>query len=298
MPEQFDVPILFIIFNRPDTTLAVFNEIKKLQPKQLYVVADGPRADRPDEHSRCNAARAIIDGVDWNCEVFKNFSDTNLGCKKRVSSGLDWFFQNVAEGIVLEDDCLPDQSFFHYCRDLLSRYRDNQQIMMISGNNFQFGKKRGEASYYFSKYCHIWGWASWRRAWQSYDVDMKSYPEFKQQDQIRNIWRKPSTQRHWLNIFDKVHANKIDTWDYQWTYSILSHNGLAIIPNINLISNIGFGNDSTHTKTYNRFANMATAEMSELSHPQFILQDVAADEYFSRNLRLLNRVINKIKFLH
>ena len=150
-------PVAFIIFNRPDTTKRVFAEIAKARPPKLLVIADGPRADHPADVEKCAAVRAIIDGVDWDCEVLKNYSDVNLGCKRRVSSGLDWVFDTVEEAIILEDDCLPHPTFFRFCEEMLEKYRDDKRIAMISGDNLQFGRKRTGYSYYFSRYPHIWG---------------------------------------------------------------------------------------------------------------------------------------------
>src|SRR5512139_3287315 len=172
---QLKTPVAFIIFNRPDTAERVFAEIAKARPPKLLVVADGPRANRSGEAEKCAATRAIIDRVDWDCEVLTNFSDTNLGCKNRVSSGIDWVFEQVPEAIILEDDCLPHPTFFRFCEELLERYRDDERIGMISGDNFQLGQKRTDASYYFSRYNHIWGWASWRRAWRHYDREASAW---------------------------------------------------------------------------------------------------------------------------
>ena len=169
---QLSTPVAFIIFNRPDTTARVFAEIAKARPPKLLVVGDGPRANRDGEADRVAEARAIIKNVDWPCEVLTNFSTPNLGCKKRVSSGIDWIFEQVEEAIILEDDCLPDPSFFQFCEEMLARYRHDDRIAMISGDNFLFGQVPVPESYYFSRYCHIWGWASWRRAWKDYDVNI------------------------------------------------------------------------------------------------------------------------------
>lgn len=177
MTKSFNVPILFIIFNRPETTKAVFHEIRKNQPFQLFVAADGPRREIFEDIENCRKVREIIQLIDWECNVQTLFRDENLGCKIAVSSAIDWFFSQVDEGIILEDDCLPDQSFFPFCQELLEKYRYDAKIMMIGGSNFQFNKNKFEYSYYFSRYFHIWGWASWKRAWQFYDVEMKAWPE-------------------------------------------------------------------------------------------------------------------------
>jgi len=203
-------PVLFLIFNRPNTTQKVFNAIRQAKPKQLFVAADGPRKGKEGEKEKYEQAREIIEQVDWNCEVRTLFREKNLGCKIAASSAIDWFFENVDEGIILEDDCLPSQSFFRFCQELLEYYRDDTRIMMISGNNFQFGKVRGEGSYYFSKYAHVWGWATWRRAWKHYDVNMKNFEDFLKSNQIINIFKIKQQQKYWMKILQLVYDYKID----------------------------------------------------------------------------------------
>ena len=275
---QLKTPVAFIIFNRPETTKKVFAEIAKARPIKLLVIADGPRADHPDDAEKCAAVRAIIDGVDWECEVLKNYSDVNLGCKHRVSSGLDWVFDTVDEAIILEDDCLPHPTFFRFCEELLEKYRDDKRIAMISGDNFQFGRKRNEYSYYFSRYPHIWGWASWRRALDNYDVDMKIWPEIRDGGWLEDLLGNKRSVWYWKYIFENVYKGKIDTWDYQWTFSCWIQSALTIIPNVNLVSNIGFDPESLHTTEKNKFSNMKTDPITfPISHPSYILRDSAAD---------------------
>jgi len=299
MNNKLETPILFVIFNRPDTTEKVFNEIKKIKPKKLFVSADGPRENKPGEKEKCLAAREIIDRVDWECEVYKKYSDANLGCKIGISSGIDWFFKNVEQGIILEDDCLPAQSFFKFCEELLEKYKNNEKIMMISGDNFQNGRQRGDGSYYFSKFSHIWGWATWRRAWKYYDVSMTDYPKFKQEEKINAIWNKKYIRKYWTNIFDQVYENKIDTWDYQWAFSIWKMDGLCVIPNYNLISNIGFRDDATHTKSASKLANQKIQSMDIIKHPSKIEQNKKADNYYSKFFKksLFKKILNKINAL-
>ena len=300
MRAKFTTPILFIIFNRPDTAEKVFNEIKKIKPKKLFVSADGPRENKPGEKEKCLATRKIIDQVDWECEVYKKYSDVNLGCKLGVSSGIDWFFKNVEQGIILEDDCLPAQSFFKFCEELLEKYKNNDKIMMISGDNFQNGRQRGDGSYYFSKFSHIWGWATWRRAWEHYSVNMEGYPKFKQDKKINAIWSKEYIRKYWLDTFDQAYENKIDTWDYQWAFSIWKMDGLCVIPNYNLISNIGFRDDATHTKSANKLANQKIQSMDIIKHPFKIEQNKKADNYYSKIFKksLFKKILNKINALY
>ena len=253
---QLKTPVVFIIFNRPDTTSRVFAEIAKARPPKLLVIADGPRANHPDDAEKCAAVRAIVDNVDWDCEVLTNYSNVNLGCKRRVSSGLDWVFDIVEEAIILEDDCLPHPTFFQFCEELLEKYRDDERIAMISGNNFLVGKKRTEYSYYFSRYTHIWGWASWRRAWDNYDVDMKLWPEIRDGGWLDDLLDNKKGVWYWNYIFQNVYKGKIDSWDYQWTFSCWIQSAMTIIPTVNLVSNIGFGSGAVHTKEENKFSNM------------------------------------------
>jgi hypothetical protein len=298
-PGPLIMPVLFMIFNRPDTTQQVFNAIRQAKPKQLFVAADGPREDKEGEKEKCIQARKIIEQVDWDCEVKTLFRDKNLGCKIAVSSAIDWFFENVEEGIILEDDCLPSQSFFWFCQELLKYYQNDTRVMHVSGDNFQFGKIRGEGSYYFSKYAHVWGWATWRRAWKHYDVNMKNFEDFLKSNQIINIFKIKQQQKYWMNVFQRVYDGKIDTWDYIWVFFCFINNGLCIMPNINLVSNIGFGIESTHTQGENSiFSKMKTEEITEIIHPEFVLADQEADLLTSKlcfgNKSIFERIKNKI----
>ena len=247
---KLKTPILLIIFNRPDTTQQVFNAIRQAQPRQLFVAADGPREDKDGEAEKCQRTREIVKQVDWDCEVRTLFQEKNLGCGLGPVTAINWFFENAEEGIILEDDCLPHPGFFVFCETLLDYYRDNEKIMHISGNNFQYGRKRGNASYYFSTYTHNWGWATWRRAWKHFDFYCTSAEHRKH------------------------------VWDKQWEISARKQGGLAILPNVNLVSNIGFGPDATHTFGAARYANLSTQSLAfPLVHPKRISRNKAADRY-------------------
>jgi hypothetical protein len=278
--NSFHTPILFLIFNRPDTTEKVFEIIKKIKPEKLFVSADGPRPNKAGEKEKCDRTRKIIERVDWKCEVHKNFSDENRGCKKGVVKGINWFFKNVEEGIIIEDDCMLDDSFFPFVQQLLERYRNDERIMHIGAANFQDGKKRGEASYYYSKFCHVWGWATWRRAWKHYDVQIKSFSEFKEKQLIKNILPDKKMQNHWLKLFQTVYDNALDTWDFQWVYTVWEQKGISIIPNVNLVSNIGFGEEATHTRDSDHIlAENTSGKLSELIHPEILEINEDADRY-------------------
>jgi hypothetical protein len=277
---ELNTPVAFLIFNRPDTTRLVFEAIRAVRPRQLLVVADGPRPGREGEDERCLAARAVLDAVDWDCRVSTNYAAENMGCMRRVSSGLDWVFQQVDEAIILEDDCLPHPSFFPFCGELLERYRDNTLIAQISGANFQFKRKKQPYSYYFSRYNHIWGWASWRRAWEQNDNDMTDWPEFRDNSFLDGRLSGRKEVSYWTEVFDKVYSSEIDTWDCRWTFSCWKHDLLTVIPSVNLISNIGFGPNATHTPVPNRYAAMEVEAIEvPLRHPFNIETDVDADDY-------------------
>lgn len=297
---KINTSVAFIIFNRPDTTDRVFAEIARARPPKLLVVGDGARANRAGEAAKVAATRSIINRVDWPCEVLTNFSDVNLGCKVRVSSGLDWVFEQVSEAIILEDDCLPNPTFFRFCEEMLERYRDDQRIGMISGDNFQFGHRLNNDSYYFSNINHIWGWATWRSRWQrDYDVTMKNWPEIRDEGRLAD-WIHLSAQEKFLTeIFDKVYQGQIDTWDYQWHFGSRINGRIAVMPNVNLISNIGFGVEATHTTGASEFSNMPTAEMQfPLKHPKAIFASHTLDTLFHKRetqLTLNQRLKNSIK---
>lgn len=292
-------PVLFIIFNRPETTKVVFEAIRKAQPAKLYIAADGPRQGKAGEYERCQAARNIAINVDWECDVHSLFRDTNLGCKVAVSSAIDWFFENVEEGIILEDDCVPDISFFRYCDELLEKYRHDGRIGMISGDNFQFGRKRTDASYYFSRFSHIWGWASWRRAWEIYDVEMSLWPKLRDSGFLEDLLDTREEVNYWADILQRTYAGQINTWDYQLMFSFWINGLLNILPCHNLVSNIGFNADGTHIKLIDSpLSNMESFPMKfPLIHPDFLIRDAVSDIYSARNTFGVPVPINLLKFI-
>jgi hypothetical protein len=281
-----ETPIVFIIFNRPDTTARVFEMIRQAKPAQLFVIADGPRLERHHEAEKCKETREIIDRVDWDCEVFKNYSEPNLGCRDRVSSGLDWVFDRVESAIVLEDDCLPDPSFFMFCQEMLAKYKHDERIMVVAGTNFQFGINRTDYSYYFSRYSHCWGWATWKRAWQHYDRDMNCWAEIRDGKWLDSILDDPSSIQYWQKIFQDTYHNRNSSWAYRWALSCWIQSGLTILPNVNLIANIGFGEDATHAKSStNKLANLPVREITfPLKHPPFVMRHFQADDFTEKNI--------------
>ncbi len=299
---RLKTPVAFIIFKRPHTTERVFEAIRQVKPAKLFVIADGPRNDRADEPEKCEATRAIINRVDWECEVIKNYSDINIGCAKRLPSGLDWVFNQVEEAIVLEDDCLPHPTFFQFCEALLERYRYDQRIGTIIGQNVQLGRRRTDYSYYFSIYNRCWGWATWRRAWQNFDFDMKLWPEIKESQFLDDILIDSKSVKFWQQIFQDTYDRRINTvWDYQWTFNCWLQNQLSIVPNQNLISNIGFGENATHTKHtkgsfVKTYANMPTELISfPLKHPPYIIRDLKSDRFMQKSFFDYGNLLTTIK---
>ncbi len=294
------IPIVFLIFNRPDTTERVFETIRQAKPRKLLVVADGPRPDKQGEADKCADARAIIERVDWNCEVLTNYSDINLGCQKRVSSGLDWAFSLVEEAIILEDDCLPNSSFFRFCEEMLQKYKDDKRIMMISGTNILEEWKSDIQSYHFSYYGGIWGWASWRRAWQYYDINMELWSSSEIKTRIRDVLVDNEQYESSKKFFDASFEGKIDAWGYRWRFARLIQSALAIVPSVNLISNIGFRQDSTHTTSQaSCLAEITTYQLEfPLKFNQFTAVDRDYDRrYFEKDTKKPNifiRIKNKL----
>jgi len=272
------VPVLFLIFNRPDTTSQVFEAIRRAQPNELFIAADGPRENREDEADRCRQVRQIATQVDWECQVKTLFRDKNLGCKAAVSSGIDWFFEHVEEGIIIEDDCVPDQSFFGFCERLLTHYRNDTRVMMICGTNYLQDQIKIEESYYFSNYYPIWGWATWRRAWHFYDVEMSSWEELKARKQIYWLFSNASIAGYYEAMFQLI-RDGFDTWDIQWWYACIFQHGLAVVPKRNLISNCGI--TGAHSNTQGDFRiNLPTSPVNykNLMHPKFVIPDKSLNE--------------------
>jgi hypothetical protein len=294
-----NTPVLFIIFNRPENTRRVFEVICKIKPKRLFIAADGPREKKPEEKSLCEQVRRITAQIDWDCELKTLFRDKNLGCKIAVSSAIDWFFDNVNEGIILEDDCLPDKTFFSFCGEMLNKYKDNGEVMHISGTNFQEGGVYGDGSYFFSSIGNIWGWATWKRAWKLYDREMTELDNFISSKKINKYFKNRKYQNYWVRLFEIIKNKKVDTWDAQWQFCIYNNGGFCITPNKNLISNIGFGVNATHTTEKSPDANLSLQQIGNLISPsnQEVSQD--ADDYVmkKRVIPLAQKVFNRVIFL-
>lgn len=247
MNYQLNTPVLFLIFNRPDTTQLVFNKIKLVKPKYLFVAADGPRLFKKNEIEKCIETRKIIDQVDWDCEIKTLFREENKGCRNAVSEAISWFFNNVDEGIILEDDVLPSISFFRYCEELLDKYRTDVKVFQINGTNYLKHELNIESSYFFSKYPFIWGWASWKRAWKHYDINMQDLPLYDKTNYLKAVLKTKQEQKYFRKCYREMYYKKHNTWDTQWIYAIMKNNGLSITPTKNLTINIGTQNQPTHS---------------------------------------------------
>lgn len=301
-----NTPVLFLVFNRPGPTRRVMDAIRQARPPRLYIAADGPRTNKEGEAALTSEVREIATSVDWPCEVHTLFRDRNLGCRTAVSSGIDWFFDHEEEGIILEDDCLPAESFFRFCEEMLSRYRHDERIWQISGTVF-FPDAVTDcgADYFYSRYGPVWGWASWRRAWSThYDVNLSQWQKMSTENNLTLAYPNPNEARSKLNIGEALYRDEFDTWDYQWAI-IKAYNGaLTILPAANMIENIGFDASATHTTTRPADAPKNRASLNgPIVSPPFVLRDWKHDDYYadqkfsrapsyqSRALRLLKRLI-------
>jgi hypothetical protein len=279
------VPVLLMIFNRPGKTAESMEAIRQARPERFYIAADGPRGTT--DEANCAEARRRAMLVDWPCELKTKFSDHNLGCREGPRSAISWFFEQEPEGIILEDDCVPSPSFFPYCAELLERYRNDDRIMSINGDNFQRDMGNYSRSYYFSNYFHGWGWASWARAWKLNDNTMHEYPRWVKNRRFDTISKLPGFSNYWKQEFDLVYGEgKLQAWDYVWMFSCWTKQGLSIVPRVNLVSNIGFDPEGTHCLRPNHpMANLPRSEIEfPLIHPDLIQANRKADDFVSNNV--------------
>ncbi len=284
-PPPLRTAVLLVLFNRPAATRTVFEAVRRARPPRLYLAADGPRPGHPGDEANCREARQIRDAVDWPCEVKTLFREHNLGCGRGPAEAFGWFFSQEEEGIVLEDDCVPDPSFFPFCQELLEKYRHDPRVMHITGTNFLGGTHRPAHSYYFSVHPHEWGWASWRRAWQLYDFRIERFPEVARTGVLRPRYSGPLEYAYRMSKFRGTYGRPdVSWWDYQWNFALHVHGGLAVVPAVNLVQNIGFGPGATHTVSARdaRGDNVALPLSFPLRHPPAVVQDRAADRRYFR----------------
>ncbi len=293
-----EIPVLFMIFNRPETTKQVFEAIRKEKPRRLFVAADGPRHNKPGEDEKCAEVRKIATAVDWECDVKTLFREKNLGCGRAPAGGISWFFEHVEEGIILEDDCLPSHDFFLFCAELLQRYRNDNRVMEIGGNNLlQNQSENDEYSYYFSNHNMIWGWATWRRAWKVYDFEMSLYKKIRDTEYLDTCFNSTHELNYFKWVFDKTIANikNVSWWDYQWEFLRRINSGLTVVPQKNLVVNLGIGSNATHTKDPDGAGHGLKLENLDfpLKHPEFMLVDARRDKIFFINT--FTTAISRIK---
>lgn len=294
-------PVAFFIFNRPQLTAKVFEGIRQAKPNKLFIIADGPRSARPDDRDKCAATRAVVEQIDWDCEVFRNYSEVNLGCGRRVSTGISWVFEQVEEAIILEDDCLPHPTFFPFCEQLLEKYRNEPKIMSISGTNWLGQWKSEQQSYHFNFCGGIWGWATWKRAWQGYDYEIKLWSNRKIRQEIKDFIEDEQIFKWYDQVFSQAYRGEINAWSYQWMFQCLFHSGLEVVPSVNLISNIGFGEEASHTK--NPYDFRSNLPQHSMLFPLKEAKELVIDREYGKqvvkklsiNSHLLVRLKNKIK---
>lgn len=304
---MFSTPILLLIFNRPDATARVFDQIRSHKPKRLFIAADGPRQGNAEDVDNCRLAREVVATIDWDCDVATLYHDKNLGCGLAPATAITWFFNHVEQGIILEDDCLPNDSFFGYCEMLLNRYTDEPQVMMVCGTSYQ-PKALTEDSYYFSRYPHAWGWATWKRAWAHYNFELSKDSEVERLAVLANVFATSREVKLWRNNLRMI-DNGLDAWDYQWMYWMWKNNGVCIVPWKNMVANIGFGQNATHTlDQYSVQSKMQRHDLKEVRHPAAIAVNDQADRYEryhilleptllfygNRMLHIVKRIVEKL----
>jgi hypothetical protein len=289
--DSTTAPVLLVVFNRPETTRLVLEAVARAAPRRLFVAADGPREERPSDKELCPKVLEVIrQGIGWKCDVEYLVGERNMGCGRAPAAAISWFFENVDEGIILEDDCLPAAEFFPFCTSLLARYRNEPRVAQIGGYNCQFGRKRGDASYYFSRVFHCWGWASWRRAWAGFDFEMKDYDDFLSERVLERLFARRSLRDFWRGNFDAAARGDGSIWDYQWVYHNFKEGRLAAVPNWNMIENIGFGDGATHTNIRrSRMPTVGQHVPGEITHPRFVIPCEAADDFTYRTELKLGR---------
>jgi len=314
IPVKTQNAVLMLVFNRPHLTQRVFDEVRRVRPPRLYVAGDGPRLDNPNDLELTRLTRAIFDQVDWPCELHTRFLDQNFGCRLGVSSGITWFFEHEEQGIILEDDVLPIQEFFVYCDEMLKRYADERQVMSVSGCNLIRPWYEFNTLYGFSRYMCVWGWASWRRAWQHYDEKISDWPVTRLNGFPGGHVYRGVAKYFWRQVFDLVYSGNIGTWDHQWVYAHWRKSAFTIIPSESLIVNLGFGEDATHTAggipEFQRRMRVKSLDRSKPVPASSIMEDLVFNELiiekaynvnpftvFKLKLRQYNRIHSMIKRL-
>ncbi len=277
---SLNTPVLLFVYKRINNLEGICRLLKKIKVQSIYIVADGPKDSR-EKDVVANVRLELEKYIDWKCELHKNYADTNLGLKERFRTGIDWVFEHTDKAIFIEDDCVPDPSFFTFCDQLLEKYKDNERIVSIAGNNFQSANTRIKESYYYSRYPHVWGWATWKRVWDQYDSGISDWPKRRDSGWLKTVYPDQFfIRKFWTYIYDRLYAGQINTWDYQLTYLSQKLGGYNIIPRVNLVSNIGYGEDATNLKKKNLTIGVPTLPVPfPLVHPKVLEYNHVADRY-------------------
>lgn len=292
-----NTPILLIIFNRPDKVRMLIEALRSVRPARLYVAADGPRDCRIGESELCAETRNAIDAIDWPCEVFKDYAESNLGCGPRPATAISWVFEHEERAIILEDDCIPDPSFFPFCEELLERFQDDQRIMQICGSNHLGDGLSIAESYFFSNFALCWGWATWKRAWRQFDYSMNLWQLYREQEMLKNVLKEDWQLKSMSKKFDKMLQGDDSVWDYRWLFTVWANHGLCIIPNHNLISNVGFGADATHTFVASDTSCMKSVDPIQLPliHPAIITPQFRHDVLMPQTIMRKRTFVDQVK---
>ncbi|HKC04368.1 MAG TPA: nucleotide-diphospho-sugar transferase [Patescibacteria group bacterium] len=293
---KINTPILFLIFNRPDKTKKAFAAIRKAKPRILFVAADGPRRGNESDIKACSDARKVTENIDWKCKVKRLYRNENIGIEKSIPGAIDWFFNNVNEGIILEDDCLPDQSLFDFCSSMLKRYKNDKNIMLIRGSNLA-GDHDGSGKYYMSKYIGMWGWATWKRSWKLYDSSMKDWGHPKTKEKILSLFDSFWEKIYWKILLNATYYGKTNSWGYRWMYSVWKNEGKIITPNINLVKNLGFKGKKTHF-----VLRSFEIDTGKINKPYSLVKDntfaAISDNRVSKNFYGINPLMVFLQFLY
>lgn len=298
---QVQTPVAIIFFNRARPLKSVMKRVREVRPRKLFLIADGPRAHVPGDAERCDDARAVAEeSIDWECDIQRCYAEHNLGCGPRPATGISWVFRQVEEAIILEDDCVPEVSFFRFCDEMLERYRDNEDIFQVCGTNYFPLMDRSFYSYHFSRYLVCWGWATWRRAWNHFDYGMRDYDTETVTAMLEQTFEHKSSVAYWGRQFERLRAGDDSVWDLRWLYAGWRHQALGIIPRDNLVSNIGFGTDSTHTRGHAEGGFQPTQALDfPLAHPPVVARshvwDAATEEYHFKKPTLWQHAKGAIK---
>jgi hypothetical protein len=291
-------PIVVFSYNRPESTTRLLSVIKEINPSKLFLICDGPKENNSIDNENNKRVVEIIKSFQIEGEIIYEISKKNLGLGKRIASGLDFVFSLVEDAIILEDDCIPSKSFFPFCSELLEKYKLDTRIMMISGNNYNPEYFKNTNSYIFTKYGHIWGWATWRRAWNLFDYNMTTWPEFYSKNLHKMVFKTTKEQRYFTKIFNLYYSSKKVPWGYRWFYSRISNNSLSIMPTSNLVSNIGaIGTNSDVSKMH--YFKSVNDNYQINTHPNFVFEEEAFDTYHFNNhisprKNHFNKIVKKI----